>query len=233
MLGHIRLTGERGRRPVLEHRRVMGMTVLEASIPLPPGTKERAICRRVDKAARLLFREGVRRVLVPEGFDRWEILHARGLGRVEAAPLCQTLAAPLALAALERMGIAAGHATVVLRGNRVSRPFFQAAETLAAEVRGVAVSSPNGGEALSAHLRGEYGVPILEEGPGARADLILDFSLMPAGGTAALLLHGRPELGGVMVQWKEGTWPDGFEVLPLATALWEAGLLYPDDLICE
>lgn len=232
MLGHIRFVEERGRRPKLEHRQVWGMTVLGASIPLLPGAGAGTLARRVDKAARLLAKQGVRRVLTPQDFSRCDLLRQRGLVGVDPAPLCAALCAPIALAALERRELSPHRATVALRGNRVSRPFFQAALALAPLVRGIIVTSPNGGEALSAHLRREFGVPVLEEGPGTVADLTVAFSPLPGEREGAVLLYGKPELRGVTVMPREGEWPDQFDVLPLAAALWEAGVISLEELLC-
>lgn len=233
MLGHILPMERKGRRAYIEPERVCGLTLLRAEVPVAPGVRESAVRRRVEHAARLLERAGARRVLVPEDFAWWEELRRQGLLPVDPAPLCALLASRLALAALERRGIPPGRAVVALRGGRVSRPFFQAAAELAGVVRGVAVSSPNGGEALSAHLRQEYGVPVLEDGPGFSADLTLEFSPSPAAGRGeTLILHGRPDLKGLGVYRRDGDWPPGFEALPLAAALWEAGTLSLNDLFC-
>ncbi len=232
MLGHILFVEEKGRRPRIEYEQVRGMTVLGIAVPALPAAGEGAIVRRVDKAARLLVKQGVRRVLTPQDFPRWDILRQRGLVGVDPAPLCTMLAAPLAIAALERRGIVPHRAVVALRGSRVSRPFFQAAAALAPAVRGIVITSPNGGEALSAHLRREYGVPILEEGAGAEIDLTVAFSPLADEVQAAITLYGKPELQGVKVLPKAGDWPDRFEVLTLAAALWEAGALSLNDLTC-
>lgn len=232
MLGHILFVEERGRRPRLEQSKVSGMAVLRVEIPHLSETGERAIGHRVDKAAKLLVKQGVRRVLTPQDFSQWEILRQRGLVGVEAATLCTMLAAPIAIAALGRKGIDPRRSTVALRGNRVSRPFFQAAGALAPQVRGVVIHSPNGGEALSAHLRREYGVPILEEGAGTEIDLTIAFSPLAGGREDAIKLYGKPELQGVKVLPQEGEWPDQFDALPLAAALWEAGALSLSDLMC-
>lgn len=233
MLGHILLMERKGRKADIMPERVYGLTLLCSQVPTPAGTREGAVRHRVERSARVLERAGVSRVLAPEGFAWWDALRASGLLPVDPAPLCASLASRLALAALERRGVPPGKAVVALRGGRVSRPFFQAAEELASAVRGVAVSSPNGGEALSAHLRQEYGMPVLEEGPGAEADLTLEFSrISAAAGGETLILYGRPDLKGLGVYHRDGDWPSGFESLPLAAALWEAGELSLNDLFC-
>lgn len=232
MLGHILFAEEKGRWPRVAYEQVGGMTLLGITVPVLPQTGEGAIARRMDKAARLLVKQGVRRVLTPQDFPRWDILRQRGLVGVDPAALCAMLAAPLTVAALERRGIVPHRAVVALRGIRVSRAFFQAAAELATVVRGIIVTSPNGGEALSAHLRREYGVPILEEGAGAETDLTVAFSPLADGAQDAVKLYGKPELQGVRLMLKEGSWPDHFEALNLAAALWEAGVISLSDLVC-
>ncbi len=229
MLGHILFVEERGRRPRVEVRRVRGMSVLTALVPTRDGPGSKALAYRVDKAARLLVKQGVRRALVPQDFAHWGALRSRGIAGVDPTPLCAALAPSLALAALPRLDLSPHQVTVALRGGRVSRPFFQAALALAPLVRGVVISSPNGGEALSAHLREEFGVPILEE--WGEADLTVDFTPMPGGAGRTMKLYGEPDLLGVELFLREGDWPEQFEVLPLAAALWEGGCLALDDLV--
>lgn len=232
MLGHMVYTEQKGRKPEVELERVRGLSFLRASIPAPAGTSAAALRRRVVRAARLLHKAGVRRVLTTGGFAHWDVLREWELARVDTAPFCQALAARLALAALERMDVPPGTATVALRGGRVSRPFFQAAMELAPAVRALVVTSPNGGEALSAYLRREYGVPVLEECPGAAAHLTLEFSILKGGAGECITLHGAPDLGAVRVEPLEGEWPADFEPLPLAAALWEAGSMALGDFVC-
>ena len=230
VLGHVVLVEQKGGKPRAEVERVRGLTLLRLEVPLPPGSGEGTVRRRLGRGARLLRREGVRRVLVEEGFPWWDLLREWELLPVDPAPLCEALASALALAALGRRGIAPGRATVALRGNRVSRPFFQAAMELAPLVRTLTVVSPNGGEALAAYLRREYGVPVLEEGAGPGPDLTLEFSISKGGEEERLVLHGSPNLQGLRLEPPEGAWPPGFETLPLAAALWEVGALSLNDM---
>ena len=223
---------QKGRKPLIELEMVRGLGLLCARIPILPDMKESAFRRRVVRAARLLGKAGVRRVLVGTDFAWWPVLREWGLGGVDAAPLCELLASKLALALLARRGIPAAQATVALRGNRVSRPFFQAAMELASAVRALVVVSPNGGEALSAYLRSEYGLPVLEEGAGVESDVTLEFSILKGGDDGALILHGSPNLRGLRVDPADGMWPEGFEPLSLAAALWEAGELPISSILC-
>ncbi len=232
MLAHLVLAEEKGRSPILESERVLGMTFLRATIPLPHDRKERVVRRRLDKAARLLLKAGVRRVLVQEDFSRWEVLREWGMMGVDPSGLCQTLASPLAVAALKRRGIPLESAIVALRGSRVSRPLFQAALELAPQVRALMIAAPVEGKELGAHLRREYGVPILEEGAGRPPDLSVNFSDLPEGMGETLKLYAPINLSDVRILLKEGTWPMDFEPLSLAAALWEGGALEKGGLDC-
>lgn len=98
------------------------MTVLRAGVPAPDALAQRKLERRLERAAELLCRAGVRRVLAQEGFAGWPLLEAAGLQRVSAAALCQALAAPLALAALKRQGIAPGRRRCLWRGRGSTGP---------------------------------------------------------------------------------------------------------------
>lgn len=228
MLGHIIIIEEKGRTPVLERETVLGLPLLRASVPAPEGARPRAVERRVGKAARALAAEGVRRVLTEADFPWRPVLGQWGLRDVDPEALCQAMAAPLALAALEKRGVDPARATVALRGNRVSRPFFQAAVQLCARVRGLVVEAPSGGGALADHLRREYGVPVLEEG---RGELTVGFSQSGGDGETQLRLYGpEPDLLGMALGLTEKRLPPEFDTLPLLAALWEEGRISQDEL---
>lgn len=228
MLGHIVLTEERGSRPVQEREEVLGLSVCRVTVPAPASLNGWRLNRRLEKAARMLEQAGIRRVLAAPGFPGWPRLSARGILGVETAPFCQAMAAPLVLAALERRGTAPERAVVALRGNRVTRSFFQAAEALCPRVRALTVCAPSGGEALATYLRREYGVAVLERGT---ADLTVCFSQEEGGMEGALMLCSSwPELLNLSITLKDAALPACFEPLPLLAALWEEGRITPDQL---
>ena len=198
MVGWLVREDRRGRRPVLERTQLAGMTVLRAGVPAPDALAQRKLERRLERAAELLCRAGVRRGLAQEGFAGWPLLEAAGLQRVSAAALCQALAAPLALAALKRQGIAPGQAAVSLAGTRVNRPLFQAAEQLCRHVRTLIVDAPAGGRELAGYLRCAYGAPVVE--PGAVPDLGA-LALGPPPGLECRTAEGLPLLA---LLWEEG-----------------------------
>ena len=66
MVGWLVREDRRGRRPVLERTQLAGMTVLRAGVPAPDALAQRKLERRLERAAELLCRAGVRRVLAQE-----------------------------------------------------------------------------------------------------------------------------------------------------------------------
>ena len=230
MVGIVALEARKGRRPVLEEEAVLGMPVLRAGVPAPPGLREAKLRRRTMRGAAELIRAGVRRVLTAEDFPCWPVLEAAGLRPVDAGPFCQTIAAPLVLAGLRRAQVLRTRATVALAGPRVSRPLFAAAAALCPQVRYLVVDVPGEGEELAAWLREEYGAAVLP--PGTAADVTACFG--PAGGEsggAVLRLYGpAPQLDGLRLLPEEGTLPPGLAPLPLLALLWECGRLRPEQI---
>lgn len=222
MLGHMVISEERT-RALPQREGILGLSLLRCDVPAEESFWKR---RRVRKAALALFRRGVRRVLTPEGFPHWAILEEAGLGRVDPVPLCQAMAAPLTIAALERRGIEPGSASVALAGSRVSRSFLLAAEELCLRVRSLIIAAPVGGRELAAYLRREYGVAVVEEG---RPSLTLCFSSCGVPGELRLYSGGL-WLDGMSIGVRSGRLPEEAERLPLLEALWEGGILTPGDL---
>lgn len=225
MLGHMALTGEKGWKTIVDRREVLGLPLVRVLVPGVKGRNEKRLERRIDRAARRLREMGVRRVLTGPAFPYWDRLERQGLRGVDPEPMCQAMAAELALAALERDGCPLKRAVVALRGGRVSRPFFQTAVALCARVRGVVVYAPAGGAELADYLRREYGLPVLER---ERPDLTLEFSPVQAEGEngRTMVLHGQNlNLLGLTLRPPDMLLPGEFDPLPLTAALWEMGLL--------
>ena len=231
MLGHMGLTGEKGWKTVMDRHKVLGLPLVRALVPGVEGRHEKRLERRIDRAARRMREMGVRRVLTSPAFPYWDRLERQGLRGVDPEPMCQSVAAELALAALERDGCPLERAVVALRGGRVSRPFFQTAVALCARVRGVAVYAPAGGAELADYLRREYGLPVLER---ERPNLVLEFSHVQAEGEnrRTMVLHG-PNLNllGLTLRPSDLPLPGEFDPLPLTAALWETGLLSQPPII--
>lgn len=143
MLGLLRWGQDR--RVKLERGQVLGLPVMEAR--LDPGGPRGG--RRLDRAARLLARQGVRRVLPLRNFEGGQELERRGLFPVEPLPLYRAMAGELALAALDQAGKAPGRAGIALRGERVDADLVRAARLLCPRVRTLVIQVPRGGEQLA------------------------------------------------------------------------------------
>lgn len=229
MYGHLLLQeGAPGRRPVLEMTEIRGMGLLQTQVPVREGEGLRAIERRVLRAGRRLWEEGVNRVLVSSQFPHalWRPLERAGLRQVECAPLCRQMAAPLALAALARRRKAPGRAVVCLSGGHAMPELEQAAIRLAQQVGTLVIDVPGWGGALARWLHREFGIPLVE--PGAvPIDLTVAFG---EGGAGELQLWGCPRLDGLRLEPAEPFFGGEFAPLPLLSALWECGRLDLEEL---
>lgn len=220
MLGQLTLCpGGRGRA---EAASLYGLPVLRARAD-PDGLWGE---RRLRRAGRNLRRGGAVRVLAPGDAVRWPLLAALGLRPVETEDFVRAQSAPLALAGLERRGLAPDRAAVALRGLRADYAMVRAAAQLCPRVRRLIIDAPGGGAELAAWLRREFGVPVLP--PGERGALALRFHPEGGGEEPALALYGPvPDLGGLKLSaptLAEGDRAD----LPLLAALWEGGRLPPE-----
>ena len=228
MTGHI-VPGEGNRFLVrLTREQVLGLPLLCGEVPgggaLTPW--------RVRRTARALRKQGVVRVLAPDGFSLWPEVLSQGLRPVETGELCRALTAPIALAALEAGGIPPQLATVTLRGERVTRALKEAALELCPKIRQLLVEVPAGGEELRRTLRREFGLPAIEEKPGRKAHLTLFYSKPSEGqwGRTVDLSGETPDLTDYRFSLRQGVLPDSAAALPLLSALWASGRLGRDEI---
>ena len=214
---------ENGGRVRLEQGRLRSLPVLNAHVPRG-GRWER---HRVDNAARLLYRQGVRRVVPLREFDWWDILNRRGLWPVDALPLYRAMGAQLVLAALAGRGEDLRDAAVVLRGDHVDAELAAAARKLCPMVRRLAVDTKRGAQQLSRELYWQYGAAV-ESGQAGRDWLSVRFNGENLGEN--LVLCGGPCLMGLEVYAPGLTVPEELEPAAVLTALWQAGLLGTEEL---
>ena len=223
MIGVLELTDRRGRKPLVEERGLMGLRCLWADTPAEERLREKRRLRRVRRGAEALVRAGTRRVLTAANFPYWEVLGQAGLRPVEVEAFCQALAAPLAMAALDRQRIRPEQAAVLLSGRRVNHALFQTAELLCPRVRYLSVDAGAEGEELAAWLRAEFGAAVRPPA-GAEADVAVSFGPEGAPGRMAFHLWGNtPDLGGFVPTPAAGGLPAGLDRLPLLALLWEEG----------
>ncbi len=227
MVGWLLEEEHRGWRVQLNQATLMGLRVLRAEVPRPPD--EKRLLRRLDRAASLLARAGARRVLTAPGFSHWELLAAHGLRPVDPEPLCQALAAPLALAELARQGVPPAAGTVALAGRRVNRPLFQAALALCPQVRTLVIDVPSGGADLADYLRREFGAAALTSSSAVRPQAAICFAAERTVPGALRLCGPAPDLAGFQLRPPSAPPPEA-EPLPLLALLWEAGLLSVGDV---
>ena len=221
MLGQLVLTPRGRGRP--EAVRLYGLPVLRAEVD---GSGFRGE-RRLRRAGRALRRNGVVRVLAPE--ELLPQLEELGLRRVDPEPFVRAQAATLALAALERWGLAPERAAVALRGARADWDLLRTAEALCPKVRSLIIDAAHGGRELAQMLRREYGVPILPEGERGQAALVFQAGCSGREEVSLELFGLRPRPAGLKLtvpRLEEGDRED----LPLLAALWEGGRLRPEDI---
>lgn len=228
MVGYVSFHGEKRPKLELAWEDRSGLVLLRAAVSAPTGLAERRLERRVDKAVGCLRQNGVRRVLAEPEDPWWPVFTAHGLGPVEAGPLAQAMAGPLVLAALARQGCPPEQATVALTGRRVSRSMFQAAEALCSRVRRLAVAASEGGEALAAHLRAEFGLPVLEgeETRGAQVTAAFSPDGTPREGAVLRLWGVSPDLGGLRLSRGAASG----ENIRVLTLLWENGRVHEGEI---
>ncbi len=184
--------------------------------------------RRLRRAGRELRRAGVLRVLTPRDFVWWPLLEQLGLRPVDQTPFLRAQSAPLALAALERQGLAPDRAAVALRGLRADRDMARTAAQLCPRVRRLIIDAPRGGQELARWLRWEFGIPVLPPGEQGQAALAFQAGCAVEAGTLELWGPG-PRLAGLTLA-APALEAEDREDLSLLTALWEGGKLGPEDI---
>lgn len=232
MVGHLVLDREKkGWRSHLEREAALGLPLLRAAVPAPPGLREKALSRRVYRAGEKLWEQGVNRVLVDADFPPalWGPLREAGLAPMETETLCREAAEPLTLALLERMGLDPAKATVCLAGSCALGAVQNAAEALARRVGRLVIDCPGRGSVLPLWLHQEFGLPLIEPG-SVRPDVTVAFSQEKEEGAALRLYGVEPGLGGLRLVPAEGGLPEGFDPLPLMAALRENGCLRREEV---
>lgn len=214
MLGRLKDDPEgRGR---VEYGKVLGMNILECSVDLSGRWGK----RRAGRALHRLRRRGARQVLLPTDFPWPELMHRWGLELPDPRPLLGAMAAPFALAALDRVGIDRTEACVALLGRTDGGELLRAAAQLCPLVRRLAMEEGRGTE----QLRRQWGIPILPA--DSPADVSISFTTGKVG-CAPLELHlwaGEKGLAGLELccpELEEGEQRD----LPLLAALYQGGRL--------
>lgn len=225
MIGRIAAAQGRAKRIKILKEHILEMPVLLVQVPVPWRL------RRVRRAARLLRRQGIARVLLPEDFPYRDQLEEWGIYPVETGEFCRRLAAPICLAALKQVDILPVDATVVLRGERVTRAMRMSALALCPQIKNLLIAAPTGGGGLQKELRREYGVPVLEDGGARTPDVAVHFAPAAGEGKVVVDLSGPfPSVETFTFTLKSADLPEDCARLPLMAVLYETGRLDPGDI---
>lgn len=207
--------------------RIAQLSLLQVQMA-PSGRWER---HRVDRAARLLYRRGVRRILPLRDFAWKEVVQSRGITFVDPMPLYRVKAGELALALLKRRGIVPAQACVALRGDSADGALIKTALELCPQVRQLVFDDGAEGQRIERELYLRYGAapcPVSQ----ARVDVSVRFG--GSGAEEELRLCGaQPALAGLHLTADIPPLPAELEFTSMLTALWQAGVLDCRDIRVE
>ena len=148
--------------------------------------------RRMEKAAKLMEKAGIRTALFPRAFQDAERFARHKILPPEEGNLYQAMAAEVVRHLMACRRIAPERCCMALLGSRMSAALQRALLTLAPEVRYTYLTAGRGGGEVCEHLWREYGVSVLQDPPQAqlqRADVVLTFdSAVPCGKPGCLWL---------------------------------------------
>ncbi len=219
MLGRIIYVRGPGRTG-LELERIGELPLLRGTLFEPEGLRPWRLRRSLRQLGRLLERQGVRRLILPEGFPYAGAFS--GFGRVELLPFYRAEADLLALGALGLDGVEPQRAWIALSASHLCPELTAAARRLCPQVRRLIIDVPGEGARYAAWLHRQYGLPVA---PGTGADVTVAFA--PGGGRWGRVLElggEEPELGGLELAAPELALPEEYAARLMA-ALWERGAL--------
>lgn len=174
MLGYIEFDAET-KALHLARRKVLGGTFLTLQF----GQSGAFPSLRAVYAARQMRMYGVRRAVFPLAFPYTSIFLRQGVLPVDPLPLRRALCAGFVRRRMEQLGIPATEAVIAIGGERMTPELTGTVKTLALAYRYVMLAVPEGGEALAASLRREYGIALILK-PASdqleRADALVLFS---------------------------------------------------------
>lgn len=212
MLGRIRYGS--GRRIVLRKEQIFGISVLTVELPQTVRKPKHEIKR----AAKLLRKNRVIRVLTSAEFPWWPLLEREGLRPVETGRLRCILAPIWVTAQLKRLDIPSEVAVLCLKGERWEPVLERLSRDLCPLVRSLVFDIP-GGEEVANRLRREMGIPILPR-DFAQAHLTLRFDDGPVLNGAEITLSGREV-------------PADCDAVELISVLWENGRIKGEEIVLK
>lgn len=235
MFGYVEWSEARkSRRSVTAEERIIGGVRFCAVSVYRGRGRQAELHRRCGRAARLLRRAGVGRVVLPPGAPEECFVH-RGIRPVSDLGLRREVAAELTSFAMAQRGIQPGGATVAVTADRLSAEVIRTVTALCRRCRYLLLQVPYGGEAFCREMRRTQGVSIRLD-PTAeqleQADILLCFAPLrtpPARGKLCLPLYAGAE---DVFTWSAAVPGQGGEEsrTALLAALWEVGALRPECL---
>lgn len=118
--------------------------------------------KRLKKAAKMMHKAGVRRVLFPEGFSDAELFGAFGITAADGGYLRAMTAAEIARRVVAEHGLNPREICVGISGEHMGADVRKALMSLALGVRYTVLDLPGGGEEACSVLRREYGISVLK-----------------------------------------------------------------------
>lgn len=212
MLGRIRWGS--GRKVAVRTEQILGLPVL--SVELPQNTHKWE--REMEKAAVLLRKNRVIRLLAPPDFPWWPELMRLGVRPVETRMLRYMLAPVWVTAQLKRWNISPEAAVLRIKGERSDPALAQLARELCPMVRSLVFDVPGGDETAN-RLRREMGMPVLPS-DFSEVDLTLRLDEGPVLTGAEITLPGR-EL------------PTDCDRTSLIGALWENNRIKSEEIVLK
>lgn len=230
--------GGRRRSVTVREVSLLHMRFLQAEVLRGPKTPETVLRRRVAAAGKRLRRQGVTRVILPEGFAFGAQLARCGLRPVSTLALRRELAADWVRWLLAEKGLSAAGARVAVTAAQLTGEVARTVTELTLRHRYVLLDLPCGGEELCRQLRREYGVSLLlgparEQLEGAEALVLFDQRTdLARKNPAVLALYDEaaplPPLS--LPPALEERLPAGLERPQLLAALREGGVLRPGQI---
>lgn len=205
--------------------KIGGLTVMRACLYVEDPLTKRGISRQMRRVGSVFQRNGVKRLLLGDGFQYSQCLS--GWEQVDPLPFYYEIADLLVLEKLRCKGIQPYRATVLISAARMSSEVRKAAERLCSRVRVVRIDIPKEGGQYAEWLHRTYGLPV---SPPLAPDVTLAFCPpIPEGENVISLWEGDLRLGGVRIDAPEVEaslhWGDR-----LLAALWECGRLKRESL---
>lgn len=119
---------------------------------------------------------GVKKVLCDTNIPDISVLSEYGVHRLQTKGYVRAIAVEIAKVYLRSRSVNQKDAQVMLKGDRMTKAFYQCAKELCPDVRQLAIDVKQGGGPLKEELRWEYGMAMVETRADDWSDLVLDFS---------------------------------------------------------